>query len=67
MGNDKKIIVGKIPSKRKDKGNCHSCEGICETVTTEAGKGHSPIILEVKYEKNLLRNRPFEGQEGQGR
>lgn len=47
------ITIGKLPTKRHDKGRIFSIEGLCETITTQAGKGHQPIIMEVKrYEQD---------------
>lgn len=41
---------------------------LCRTVVCGAHCGCSPVIMEVKkYEKNLLRHRPFKRQERQGR
>lgn len=42
--------------------------GLCRTVMCGAHCGCSPVIMEVKkYEKNLLRHRPFKRRERQGR
>ena len=49
---DKIIIMGKLPGKRADKGRIHSLLGLCETVTTQAGKGHAPIILKLHMKRN---------------
>lgn len=61
---DKIIIMGKLPGKRADKGRIHSLLGLCETVTTQAGKGHAPIIFEIAYEEKLLRSEQVKGPQG---
>lgn len=61
---DKIIIIGKLPGKRTDKGRIHSLLGICETVTTQAGKGYAPIICEIEYEEKLLRSQSVKGPQG---
>ena len=61
---DKIIIMGKLPNKRTDKGRIQSILGLCETITTQAGKGYAPIICEIAYEEKLLRSKQVKGPQG---
>ena len=54
---DKIIIMGKLPNKRTDKGRIQSILGLCETITTQAGKGYAPLIYEIIYAEELLRSK----------
>lgn len=61
---DKIITIGKLPGKRTDKGRIQSILGLSETITTQAGKGHAPIIFEIAYEEKLLRSKQVKGPQG---
>lgn len=61
---DKIITIGKLPGKRTDKGRIQSILGLSETITTQAGKGHAPIICEIEYEEKLLRSKQVKGPQG---
>lgn len=61
---DKIIMIGKLPGKRADKGRVHGVLGLCETVTTQAGKGYAPLIYEIIYAEELLRSEQVKGPQG---
>ena len=61
---DKIITIGKLPGKRTDKGRIHSLLGLCETITTQAGKGHAPLIYEIIYAEELLRSKQVKRPQG---